>query len=160
LHGLSGQGDIFEDIPYLRAWVNMEWNEKWTTDFRADLKEQVEEYHFNTYAENWNRRDEVRRALSSIPSLMTWDDHDIFDGAGSYPPLIHNSPMMMGLFSAAQKMRLLFQHHTTIDKARQHHLFGHEGYNFFARCGPRLAIVGTDGRTERRKECTMNKLGR
>ncbi|CAF1415609.1 unnamed protein product [Adineta ricciae] len=143
---------IFEDIPFLRAWVNMEWNQKWTTDFRQDLQDQVEQYHFNTYAENWNRRDEVRNALSSIPSLMTWDDHDIFDGAGSYPPLIHDSPMMMGLFHSAQKMRLLFQHHTTLAKARQHYLFGYQGYNFFAQCGPNLVIIGTDGRSERTTE--------
>ena len=155
LHLLLWGGDqnyidfIFEDIPFLRAWIKMEWNEKWTTDFRDDLKEQVEQYHFNTYAENWNCRSEVKKALESIPSLMMWDDHDIFDGAGSYPPLLHDSPMMMGLFSSAQKMRLLFQHHTTAEKAREHHLFGYQGYNFFARCGRNLAIMGVDGRTER-----------
>ncbi|UJR10873.1 hypothetical protein I4U23_015060 [Adineta vaga] len=143
---------IFEDVPYLRAWTNMEWNEKWTTDFRDDVKEQVEQYHFYTYAENWQRRSEVRRALTSIPSIMMWDDHDIFDGAGSYPPLLHDSPVMMGMFLAAQKMRLLFQHHTTFDKARQHQLFGHQGHNFFARCGRNLAILGVDGRTERNTE--------
>jgi hypothetical protein len=155
LHLLLWGGDqnyidfIFEDIPFLRAWVNMQWNEKWTCDFRDDLREQVEQYHFNTYTENWNRRPEVKKALASIPSLMTWDDHDIFDGAGSYPPLLHDSPVMMGLFLVAQKMRLLFQHHTTVEKAREHQVFGHQGYNFFARCGRYLAIVGTDGRTER-----------
>jgi hypothetical protein len=59
LHILLWGGDqnyvdfIFEDVPFLRAWINMEWNEKWTTDFRDDLKEQVEQYHFNTYVENW-----------------------------------------------------------------------------------------------------------
>jgi hypothetical protein len=155
LHLLLWGGDqnyidfIFEDIPFLRAWIKMEWNEKWTTDFRDDLKEEVEQYHFNTYTENWDRRSEVRKALTSIPSLMMWDDHDIFDGAGSYPPLLHDSPVMMGLFLAAQKMRLLFQHHTTFEKAREHHMFGHQGYNFFARCGQSLAIIGADGRTER-----------
>ncbi|CAF1396767.1 unnamed protein product [Adineta steineri] len=163
LHLLIWGGDqnyidyIFEDIPFLRAWLNMEWNEKWTTDFRDDLKQQVEQYHFNTYAENWNHRLEVKKALESIPSLMLWDDHDIFDGAGSYPPLLHNSPMMMGLFQAAQKMRLLFQHHTTFEKAREHYLFGHEGYNLFARCGRNLAIIGTDGRTERNTETVQHK---
>ncbi|CAF1130657.1 unnamed protein product [Adineta ricciae] len=155
LHLLIWGGDqnyidfIFEDIPFLRAWVNMDWNEKWITDFRDDLREQVEQYHFYTYAENWERRHEVKRALSSIPSVMMWDDHDIFDGAGSYPPLLHDSPMMMGLFLAAQKMRLLFQHHTTFDRARDHQLFGYQGYNFFARCGRHIAILGADGRTER-----------
>ena len=71
---------------------------------------------------------------------MMWDDHDIFDGAGSYPPLLHDSPMMMGLFMAAQKMRLLFQHHTTMaEKAREHQLFGHQGYNFIRSLWPKFS---------------------
>jgi hypothetical protein len=154
LHILLWGGDqtyidfIFEDVPYLKDWVDMEWNEKWTCDFRDDLKQQVEEYHFNTYAQNWERP-EVKNALASIPSLMMWDDHDIFDGAGSYPPLLHDSPMMTGLFKSAQKLRLLFQHHTTVEKALDHDLFGYQGYNLLAHCGPKLVIVGTDGRTER-----------
>ena len=154
LHLLLRGGDqnyidfISVDIPFLRAWVNMEWNEKWTTDFRDDLKEQVEQYHFYTYAENWNRYTEVQKVILSISSLMMWDDHDIFDGVGSYPLLLHDGPMVMGLFLVAQKMRLLFQHHTTFEKARKHYLFGHQGGHFFARYGRSLAVVGADGRSE------------
>ena len=161
LHLLLWGGDqtyidfIFEDIPYLREWVEMEWNQKWTCDFRDDLKEQIEQYHFNTYVENWERS-EVKNALASIPSLMMWDDHDIFDGAGSYPTLLHDSPMMSGLFSTAQKMRLLFQHHTTVEKARDHGLFGYQAHNFLTFCGPNLAIVGADGRTERSAEVVQD----
>jgi hypothetical protein len=86
-----------------------------------------------------------------------WNDHDIFDGAGSYPPLLHDRPMMMGSFLAAQKMRLLFQHHTTPKKASEHQLFGHQGHHFFACCGRNLAIIGTDGRTERNTEIVQHK---
>ncbi|CAF0795217.1 unnamed protein product [Adineta ricciae] len=163
LHLLIWGGDqtyidfIFEDIPFLKDWVDMEWNAKWTCDFRDDLREQVEEYHFNTYVENWERP-EVKNALASIPSLMMWDDHDIFDGAGSYPPLLHDSPMMTGLFKTAQRMRLLFQHHTTVEKARDHGLFGYQGYNFLTLCGPNLAILGADARTERTAEVVQDEL--
>ena len=161
LHLLLWGGDqnyidfLFEDVPYLKQWVEMEWNKKWTCDFRDDLKLQVEEYHFNSYIQNWERP-EVKNALASVPGLMMWDDHDIFDGAGSYPPLLHDSPMMTGLFRAAQVMRLLFQHHTTPDKAREHGLFGYQAYNFLAQCGPKLAIVGADGRSERDTETVQH----
>jgi hypothetical protein len=157
LHLLIWGGDqcyidnIFEDIPYLRKWVKMEWNIKWTCDFHDHLKEQIEQYYFNTYLEAWELP-ETKKALASVPSLMMWDDHDIFDGAGSYPRLLHDSPMMSGLFKTALKMRLLFQHHTTLEKARDHGLFGYQGYNSFTHCGPNLAIVGADGRSERNTE--------
>lgn len=140
---------VLDDIEFLVNWAKMNWDEKWKVDFDIASRRQVEEYYFNNYIEHWENRPEMKRALGCIPSLMMWDDHDIYDGAGSYPPLLHDSPIMLGLFDMAQKMRLLFQHHTSPAQARKHHLFGHKGYNFLARCGPHLAILGTDGRTER-----------
>ena len=155
LHILLWGGDqsyndfVIEDVPYLKTWSELPFDDKWTYEFDGDAQIEAEKYYFYTYAEHWERRPEMKRALSSIPSLMMWDDHDIFDGAGSYPPLLQQSPIMSGLFRIAQKLRLLFQHHTTPDKARQHGLFGYQGHNFLARCGPKLLILGTDGRSER-----------
>ncbi|CAF1180334.1 unnamed protein product [Rotaria sp. Silwood1] len=140
---------VLEDIPFLQTWSRMEWNKKWKMDFTEEAKQEIEQYYFNNYTEHWERRPEMKQALGSVPSIMMWDDHDIFDGAGSYPPLLHDSPIMTGLFEMAQKMRLLFQHHTTPRKARQHRLFGFRGHNFLVRCGPNLVFLGTDGRSER-----------
>lgn len=75
---------------------------------------------------------------------------DIFDGAGSYPPELHDSPVMLGLFRTAKKFRLLFQHHTTEHQANsKHRFFGVQAQNYIGQCGPRLAIVCPDGRSER-----------
>lgn len=155
LHLLVWGGDqsyndfVLEDVPFLRDWTQMPWDQRWTYEFDENSREEAERYYFNTYAENWESRPEMKRALASIPGLMMWDDHDIFDGAGSYPPLLQQSPIMRGLFDMAQKMRLLFQHHTTLEKARGHGLFGYQGHNFLSHCGPNLIILGADGRTER-----------
>ncbi|CAF0949117.1 unnamed protein product [Rotaria sordida] len=148
---------IFDDIPFLQDWTNIEWNKRWTYQFPDESKHEVEQYYFNNYSENWARRPEMRKALESIPSVMMWDDHDIYDGAGSYPPLLLNSPIMMGLLEIAQKMRLLFQHHTTPEKARKHQLFGYKGHNYLARCGPNLALLGADGRTERNDKTVQHE---
>ncbi|CAF3052953.1 unnamed protein product [Rotaria sp. Silwood2] len=140
---------VLEDVPFLQTWTRMEWKKKWKMNFTEEAKQEIEQYYFNNYTEHWERRPEMKQALGSVPSIMMWDDHDIFDGAGSYPPLLHDSPIMLGLFEMAQKMRLLFQHHTTPRKARQHRLFGFQGHNFLVRCGPNLVFLGTDGRSER-----------
>ncbi|CAF3856056.1 unnamed protein product, partial [Rotaria sordida] len=113
----------------------MPWNEKWTYDFDESRKK----------AEHWEYRPEMKRALGSIPSIMMWDDHDIFDSAGSYLPLLHQSPIMKGLFEMTQKIRLLFQHHTTPEKAREHRLFGYQGHNLLARCEQVNSIFGLSG---------------
>jgi hypothetical protein len=163
LHLLLWGGDqsyndfVIEDVPFLEEWSKMSWDEKWKHDFDDNSRKDAEQYYFNTYAEHWECRPEMKRALSSIPSVMMWDDHDIFDGAGSYPPLLHQSPIMTGLFKLAQKMRLLFQHHTTPEKVREHGLFGYQGHNFLARCGPKLIILGTDGRTERDEKTVQHQ---
>lgn len=129
---------------------------RWQHEFSPEIESQVSEYHFNTYCENWERP-EVKMTLANVPALMSWDDHDIFDGAGSYPPLLHDSPVMAGLFLCAQRYRLLFQHHTTPELARSHQLFGARGHNFLSQCGPKLAILLTDGRTERTIEQVKEK---
>ncbi|CAF3565838.1 unnamed protein product [Rotaria socialis] len=126
----------------------MEWNQKWALEFTDESKYAVKQYYFNNYAEHWERRPEMKKALGSIPSLMMWDDHAIFGGTGSYLLLLHQSPIMMGLFEIGQQMRLLFQHHTTPEKARKHRLFGYQGYNYLAQCGSHLAPLGADGRSE------------
>ena len=155
LHVLLWGGDqsyndfVIEDVPFLQTWSRLPFAEKWTHEFTPEGLKDVEKYYFYTYAEHWERRPEMKRALSSIPGMMMWDDHDIFDGAGSYPVELQQSPIMKGLFDTAQRMRLLFQHHTTVEKARGHQLFGYEGYNYLARCGRNLAILGADGRSER-----------
>ena len=57
---------------------------------------------------------------------MTWDDHDIFDGWGSYPDTLQNCPVFQGCYQAAKRFYLLFQQHTTAERARQEtDLFGH-----------------------------------
>ena len=80
---------------------------------------------------------------------MVWDDHDIFDGAGSYPPELHDSPVMLGLFRSAHKMRLLFQNHTNETLWREHGYFGVQAQNCLSQLGPRVAMILPDGRSER-----------
>lgn len=50
---------------------------------------------------------------------MMWDDHDIFDGWGSYPPELQNCPVFSGIFFVARKFYLLFQCHAAEDNHRQ-----------------------------------------
>ena len=44
----------------------------------------VEAYYFHHYSVHFGH-EEYGVANRSIPYCMTWDDHDIFDGWGSYP---------------------------------------------------------------------------
>ena len=154
LHVLIWGGDqiyadrILFDVKWLKEWINFEYDKKWSIEMDEATLAEVARYYYDTYLDTYNRP-EVRLALQNIPGLQQWDDHDSFDGAQSYPDEIRESPVMQGLFGLAQKFRLLFQHHTTAEKARGHGLFGNKGYNFVTQLGPRVVALGTDGRTER-----------
>ena len=40
---------------------------------------------------------------------MMWDDHDVFDGWGSWPPARQNCPVFRGVAAAARDAFALFQ---------------------------------------------------
>jgi hypothetical protein len=47
--------------------------------------------------------------FASVPTLMMWDDHDIFDGWGSYSPERQQSEVFQGIFNIAREYFYLFQ---------------------------------------------------
>lgn len=60
-----------------------------------------------------------------VLQTMTWDDHDIFDGWGSYPDTLQNCPVFQGCYQAARRFYLLFQQHTTLQRVGETDMFGH-----------------------------------
>ena len=50
----------------------------------------MSDYYFHHYAVHWGYA-AIGEGMRSIPSVMSWDDHDIFDGWGSYPEELQNS---------------------------------------------------------------------
>ena len=49
------------------------------------------------------------RMLASVPSIMVWDDHDIFDGWGSYQSSEQKTPYHKEAFGAAREAFELYQ---------------------------------------------------
>lgn len=94
-----------------------------TMPFTSSMKDSVEEFYAVSYLRHFGRAG-FAQALATIPSLMTWDDHDIFDGYGSYPALINNSPILQGIFAAAKQMYLLFQQHSTEKRLEKDGMWG------------------------------------
>lgn len=47
-----------------------------------------------TYAGAWTERPGFAELLASVPNLMIWDDHDIYDGYGSYLVSVHGRKLV------------------------------------------------------------------
>ncbi|WP_061933561.1 alkaline phosphatase D family protein [Aureimonas sp. AU22] len=100
--------EAVEAHPETRRWAALSINEKPGVAFDAPMEEAVRGYFFRRYLALM-RQPAFAELGARVPSLMIWDDHDIFDGWGSHPAGLQESPVALGLFRAAREMFMLFQ---------------------------------------------------
>ncbi|CAD7700165.1 unnamed protein product [Ostreobium quekettii] len=173
IHALVGGGDqlyndeVFE-IPLVSEWLGIKGRgARHRAPFTEDMRAQVELFYFEHYCTHFMATG-MREALAAIPNVMMWDDHDIFDGWGSYPDDLLCCPVFEGLYQAACKFYLLFQQHTSsrMVEAGEADLFAgcarkacgpHRAYCFVKMLGPDVALVGADTRAERSKRQVMSR---
>lgn len=99
---------IWSNSELLKQWSNRWGDARWRAPFTDEIRHQTDDLFFNIYFSSF-RQDDVCLALSTIPTIMMWDDHDIIDGWGSYPQERHESPMYQGIFEVAESYFRLFQ---------------------------------------------------
>lgn len=73
----------------------------------SQVSNNVDDFYLNLYIDSWAHNVHFANALSTIPNIMTWDDHDIIDGYGSHINVIQNRYNY--LFPFAKKYFDLFQ---------------------------------------------------
>lgn len=102
---------IWSDRREASAFV--EWNDAGqnpATKFGSLMQNQAERFYLGLYLRRWTESG-PKEVLASIPTVMMWDDHDIFDGWGSFPPAKHCCEVYLGIFRTAAKYFRLFQQH-------------------------------------------------
>ncbi|TPX58986.1 hypothetical protein PhCBS80983_g02761 [Powellomyces hirtus] len=146
------QDDLFFHCRSLKDWLNIfDAYERESYEFTPEMQAEVERFYFMHYLAHFGQP-VLSDALARIPSLNICDDHDIFDGFGSYPDKLQMCPVFQAIGAIALRFFLLFQQHTVKSRARDEKLWGGAGgYNFLRLMGPRTAIFGSDGRFERKK---------
>lgn len=157
LHVMVGGGDqLYNDdvfkIPSIKQWLQHPKETRHREPFTPLMAAEVEAYYFHHYATHFSYG-VIGHLLGCIPQVMTWDDHDIFDGWGSYPEEFQRGPVFQSMFQLARKYYLLFQQHTTEALAYQHGLFGGPtssgGYHLQVLLGPTVAVLLPDQRSGR-----------
>lgn len=99
---------LWHHAPALEAWAAKPRREKLTHPLTATMRIEADDYYFDLYLRHW-RQPEVAAMLAAVPAIMTWDDHDIFDGWGSHRPDLLACPVFQGVFAAARRHFALFQ---------------------------------------------------
>ncbi|KIV94619.1 hypothetical protein PV10_02370 [Exophiala mesophila] len=152
---------VWKEIPSLKQWLAMSGKENrknavWT----AAHEEDVTHAYFHYYTSHFDQPF-LREAFAQIPHVLAIDDHDIFDGFGSYPEYMQFSNMFKNIGRIGIEMYLLFQHHTTLELLRDvsddRDLFTvtGTGWHFVKFLGPAVAVVAPDTRSERNPHQVM-----
>lgn len=115
---------IWEELAELNRWVRLSRQDQLKYPVSDDLRKQIDDYYLSRYAERWlpasrgpwNSRktgDDAADAMARIPTVMMWDDHDIFDGWGSFTCEMQHCEVFQAMFASARKAFWIFQlqHH-------------------------------------------------
>ncbi|CAG8056376.1 unnamed protein product [Penicillium olsonii] len=152
---------MWKDIPSLKQWLTLSGKEArknapWTAAHQQDVSHAYFHYYTSHFDQPY-----IRESFAQIPYICQIDDHDIFDGFGSYPEHMQFSNMFKNIGRIGIEMYLLFQHHTTLDLLRNVNndmdLFTitGTGWHFVKYLGPGVVVVGPDCRSERNPHQVM-----
>jgi phosphodiesterase/alkaline phosphatase D-like protein len=92
---------IWNDFPDLKNALK-------SNSISKDLEDKIDRFYCELYIDSWSNPN-IKKAMSSIPTIMTWDDHDIIDGYGSLPDKYQYSQAVQCIFNFAKKYYELFQ---------------------------------------------------
>ncbi|KAK2738265.1 hypothetical protein FQN57_007128 [Myotisia sp. PD_48] len=155
LGGQINADRLWKELPSLKQWLAISGREaRKTAPWSAVLEEDVTHAYFHYYTSHFDQP-HLREAFAQIPHISQVDDHDIFDGFGSYADHMQFSNMFKNIGRIGIEMYLLFQHHTTLEVLR--HVVDDTdlftvtgtGWHFIKYLGPAIAVVGPDCRSER-----------
>ncbi|MCC9621230.1 alkaline phosphatase family protein [Thalassospira sp. MA62] len=160
---LHGGDQIYADGVWdcddaIRGWNAASRREKQAAPFGDDLREAVLKFYLDYYLEIYGQP-QISHMLARVPSLMMWDDHDIFDGWGSHKKWFQGTAVAKGIFACARQAFLLMQLCCTDDDLPDM-VLDRDGQSLGWRVDlPGMSILAPDLRSERTPELVMGDHG-
>lgn len=99
---------VWEAHTALKRWTEAGRREQLGMDFTAEMRAATFEFYIERYCQVY-AQPPTAWLLARVPSLMIWDDHDIFDGWGSHPEEVLDCPVGAGVFQEARRAYCLLQ---------------------------------------------------
>ncbi|KAL8993168.1 MAG: hypothetical protein Q9169_006554, partial [Polycauliona sp. 2 TL-2023] len=168
-HVMLGGGDqIYNDRVMSETTLFKDWLstknpvQKHQAPFSLAMRDELEDFYLERYS-MWFSQGLFGMAVSQIPMVNVWDDHDIIDGFGSYPHHFMSTPVFTGLGAVAFKYYMLFQHQSVVDEgpaeepswllgAAPGPYINELSRSLFMFLGKTVAFLGLDCRTERMRD--------
>lgn len=139
--------ELWTKIAALRSFNERPRAERLRARAGPGLQRAIEQFYVETYCQRFSPQP-VAAALASIPTMMMWDDHDIFDGWGSYSAEEQASDIFQAVFAAARKCFSLFQLLSDPGTPSWPALPGQPAFNALLRLG-QVGLLILDLRSER-----------
>ncbi|MFO1371319.1 MAG: alkaline phosphatase D family protein [Candidatus Competibacteraceae bacterium] len=158
---LMGGDQIYADqlwesrlAPTINKWSHFSRSEQIKYSVGPQIQKELDAFYEQIYINDWGIDTNMSLMLASIPSIMMWDDHDIFDGWGSYPANLQDCPVYQTIYQFAKKYFELFQIRSNLNKT----LLSNAGryYSWGVRFREYL-ILGLDNRAERTQQQIMGE---
>ncbi len=120
------------------------------------LRGALDKFYFNLYRTQWSQSLAMAEIFATVPTVMMWDDHDIFDGWGSFDDALLGCPVFKAIFAAAKKYFELFQLRGPNNQSLQNSGLAHYGLSLVFRD---FSFVALDGRSHRTITHVMEEQG-
>lgn len=165
-HVMIGGGDqIYNDCVADESELFGDWldisnlHHKNRAPFTPEMQDELEDFYLERYCK-WFSQGLFSVATSQIPMVNMFDDHDIFDGYGSYADREMSSPVLCGLGAVAFKYYMLFQQQSIVpesEKTEPSLIMGLEkgpyinelSRSLYVSMGSKVSLLAVDARTER-----------
>lgn len=173
-HAMIGGGDqiyndyVAYDSPLFDEWLQINTAEKkLNAAFTSEMQAELEFFYLERYC-SWFSQGLFGLATSQIPMVNMYDDHDVFDGYGSYSHPDMSSPVFSGLGRVAFKYYMLFQHQSLVTETEASEpswILGEQpgpyiqevSHSLYMSMGGKVALLAVDGRTERTEETVLDE---
>ncbi|UKZ75356.1 hypothetical protein TrVFT333_003038 [Trichoderma virens FT-333] len=173
-HVMIGGGDqiyndcVAYDSPLFDEWLQINVAEKkLNAAFTPELQAELESFYLERYC-MWFSQGLFGLATSQIPMVNMYDDHDIFDGYGSYSHPDMSSPVFSGLGRVGFKYYMLFQHQSIVTETETSEpswILGEQpgpyiqevSRSLYMSMGGKVALLAVDARTERTEDTVLDE---
>ncbi len=156
---LMGGDQVYADeiweskaCPLLREWSKLDETAQFKTKVSAQMKAEVAAFYDGLYVDRWEN-EAMSEMYASIPSVMMWDDHDIFDGWGSYPDLRQGCYVFQAIFKEASRVYDVLQLRCS-PRNRMSPRADHRTLRFSFR---NYLVLALDNRSERKMDTIMSQ---
>lgn len=145
--------ELWSMVKELEEWSKLNMSEKIKKKASSSMIKNLNNFYENLYIKRWSDK-QMSLCFATIPTIMMWDDHDIFDGWGSYPNELLECDVYQNIFKTAKKYFEIFQikglnNKTLFTKDSTHFSFALKFRNF--------DILALDNRSQRTINQVMGK---